>query len=130
MEQERPRPRLITGTLTFLAAIVALAVTALMVAALLQAYYWQADEYRDSHRLVEGDALTVFQLIFYIIVAISIPLATLLAAISASLMRISKIGAVAVTLFALGLFSDPILRVLSFSNTCTLGVSFPFPSNC
>lgn len=116
--------------LVSLAGIATLGVTAGIVAALLRVYYWQASEYRDSHWVIDGDELTIFKIVFYIILAISIPLTAALAAISGHVLRVSRLATVTATFFALGLLSHPVLRLLSFTNACNLGVSFPFSATC
>lgn len=130
LQAERRRPGPLLALLVSLATIAALAVTAGIVMALLRVYYWQGNEYRDSHWVVDGDGLKVLKIAFYTILTLSVPIAAALGVISARVLRVSQVATVTATFFALGLLSYPVLATLSFSNACELGVSFPFSMTC
>jgi uncharacterized membrane protein SirB2 len=124
-----PPPRIPAGAAVAVSAIGAFLVVTLLLFVGLGIFYSVADHYYDrEHDWLSPDGiLRNFKIAFYCILSAWMLAVPAVAYAAARWLRAPRAASVLLSTMFLMLAAGPLLQLLSFSNNCQLGESFPFP---
>ncbi len=123
----RTPPRIPAGAAVAVSAMGTFLVVTLLLFVGLGVYYTVADHYHYHDRLSPDGTLRNFKIAFYGMLAVWTLAVPGLACVTARWLRGPQVASVLIAILFLALAAGPMLHMLSFSNTCSLGESFPFP---